>query len=574
LAFAVERVGKDKAAVSCYKTAMAHRAHYILRRGGRTQRFSSRWGGLSLAQDIFWGPDETTRFIRSLEPTEEWPNPNSCEAGAVIDWDARHLIWFEADYLRPGRLEQRLYALLLQQTWPDWQIRFAADESLACADERKLEILTPAVVPGERLEADVARPEAELDPDEAEPTAERTCLASLVSRLLDQTRFDPQIMLGGMRRATREADAGCSCLTVMATLGAVAIAAWIRTAPAITVCVLAVLLVLGFSIRIRQRSARLIAMVEQEDDAPQASGPSLMKKRSILDRALSRLGYPTTEQLELAGELTIGATTQIPGDGLPDRFGPLRPLRADEVAGVSFYQLQLNRLRFRELWRGTTLWQASWIKLLAPFGHHAGPTIPVPRVLRLILLAPEDLPPHVHQEFQPWLTQAADNRFTTAFFYTLPMLGRQEAYSAVLLGAEGTLLASFLYARVRLRIPNDETDDDTNGENSYDEEMFEASLLTVLSDGKLLITSTRSAELDPLPGHELQTWEDADWPTLLAAHQRRLAPRVPAELRLISAAELPDLLLRWNQQETDHHIARGVYQRMSREDIDRFATEG
>ena len=47
-----------------------------------------------------------------------------------------------------------------------------------------------------------------------------------------------------------------------------------------------------------------------------------------------------------------------------------------------------------------------------------------------------------------------------------------------------------------------------------------------------------------------------------------------SRLRRVTAAELPALVLQWNQQEIDHRVARGVYQRMSREDIDRFADEG
>lgn len=540
---------------------MGHRANYILRRGGRTQRFISRWGGLSLAQDIFWGPEETTRFIRTLPPTEEWPNKAPCAAGAVVDWDARRLTWFEADYLLPGRLEQRLYSLLLQQLWPDWQILFAPDDGLACQGGQ-----------------DVAGHEPDSEQAEPEPTDERTCLAVLLARLLDQTRFDPDMMLGGMRRATREADVGCSCLTVLVTMTAIGVAIWNRTAPVIALCALVVLLMSIFTIRVRLRSARLIAALDERYDAPHPAGPSLAKKRSILDQALSRLGYPTTEELEQSGELKLAANEAPLEDALPDRFGPLRPLRAHEVAGVRFYQLQVQQLRFRELRRGTTLWRACLIKLLSPLGHYVWPTIPVPRVQRLVFLTQEDLPPHVSQELQPWLTQAVDDEFSQELFYTLPMLGRQEAFSAVLRAREGILLASFLYARVRLRVPSDDGEDepggDDAGEESCDEEMFEASLLTMLADGRLLITSTRSAELDPLPGQELQTCADADWPTLLAAHLQRLAPLAPSALRAISAAELPDLLLEWNQREIDHHAARGVYQQMTREDIDRFAEEG
>ncbi len=45
----------------------------------------------------------------------------------MVDWDARRLVWFERDRLVPGPVERRLYARLLEQTWSEWEIRYAAD---------------------------------------------------------------------------------------------------------------------------------------------------------------------------------------------------------------------------------------------------------------------------------------------------------------------------------------------------------------------------------------------------------------------------------------------------------------
>ena len=573
---------------------MGHRANFILRRGGRTQRYYSPWGALSLTQDIFWGPDETTRFIRSLSPEDDSPDLDSPVAAALVDWDTRRLLWFEAEHLRPERRERRLYFQLLRQTWADWEIRFArdgdfadrlfADDLFADEDAGPSGTAFPGSLVDEWFEGDGAYDEVGEDEREYEYEHEhdsgaesrdgwpdeRSCLVSLIHRLLDPTRFDPQVMLAGARRASLEASIGCGCLTALVTLTAIGLAAWVRTAPVITACAMVILAVLFFFVRVRRRTASLVTIAGDLEAAPQAAGPSLLKKRSILDAALGRLGYPTTEQLEQAGELTFAADDRLVPDALPDRFGPLRALRADEVSGVGFYQLHLNRLRFRELRRGTPLWRACLIKLLTRFGWDSSPMIPVPRPQRLIFLRAEDLPPHVRHELQPWMQQAADSGFAAEFFYTVPTLGRQEAFSAVLSASQGLLLASFLYARIRLRVAGDDPDE----EESCDEEMFEASLLSVLHNGRLLITGTRPAELDPLPGQEIQTWEDADWPTLLAIHQRRLAALDPSELRPLAPAELPSLVLQWNQREIDHHVARGVYQRMTREDLDRYAEEG
>jgi hypothetical protein len=274
--------------------------------------------------------------------------------------------------------------------------------------------------------------------------------------------------------------------------------------------------------------------------------------------------------LEQTGQLSVPVEDAQATGALPDRFGPLRPLRADEIAGVDFYRLRLGRLRFRELRRGTTFWHACLIKCLAPFGYGAGPTIPVPRPQRLILLAWEDVPPHVRRQIGPWIEQATASGFAPGLFYTLPMLGRQEAFSVVLRDDEGWMLASILYARVRLRVhPEEEGDDD-----HCDEELVEASLLSELSQGDLLITASRESELDPLPSHGVQSIEGADWPALLAAHRQRVDAQDRSALRRFATADLPEWVLHLNQQEIDSRVTTGVYQLMSREDIDRFAEEG
>lgn len=684
---------------------MGQRANYILRRDGRTQWFSSRWGALSLAQDIFWGPTETTRFIRSLPPVEKWQDGDDCQGAAVVDWDARRLIWFESDRLVSGPIERRLYARLLEQTWAEWEIRYAADgalgiaayldaapavsrpglsefadkEDVADASEAESDAeladdlavgLRPAPRPAVQDGAGAAsepgvwlavrRPDESVEdyfgfdypsldqvllrgppllrllpsaaatgipPESAvrggavvevasrrlgywelqagpefsrriaeawadwhvEPLAggweellrrsgrqvpdelradEQVFLGSLVTLLLDEDRLDPQALRDHIHEATRGVTAGCGCVAVLVTLGAAAVAAWVRTVPVTIVCAIVALAFLIPAMRMRRRTERLTALADGLEDAPPCAGPSLLKKRSILDQVLARLGYPTTDQLEQAGQLSVPAEGPPETCPLPDRFGPLRPLRAEEIAGVDFYQLRLGKLRFGELRRGTTLWQACLIKCLSPFGYAAGPTIPVPRPQRLIPLAWDDFPPHVRQQIEPWITQAVASGFSPGLFYTLPMLGRQEAFCGVLLDAEGCLLASVLYARVRLRVEEDEV----GGYN--DEQLVEASLLSVLPQGELLITTTRESELDPLPGHGVQSLDGGDWPALLAAHQQRLDAQDRSTLRRLTPAELPEFVLHLNQQEIDTRAARGVYQPMSREDIEQYAEEG
>jgi hypothetical protein len=505
---------------------------------------------------------------------------DSCDGAALVDWDARRLTWFETGHLDQEPAERRIYARLLQQTWPDWQIQYAAEGVLTIAGELGLDRAAmsggkiKSADDGEQIEnrrwltedAEWLRSVGRAGPQDLDADAQAR-LAAVVARLLDEERCDLRILLDSIHRASRRASAGCGCLATLVTLLVIAVAAWARTTPAIVVCVLVALVVLIPAYRIRQRSAAADALMEDLEGAPVAAGPSLPKKRSILDQVLGRLGYPTIDHLEKAGLLEPPADSQVLEEELPDRFGPLRPVRADEIAGVAFYRMRLSKMRFRELRRGATLWQACLLKFLTPFGWGAEVIMPVSRPERLILLERKDLPRHVQRCLEPWTTRAAESGFTAAFLYTLPMLGRQEAFAIVMAAADGLILASLMYARVRVRMS---TEDDEYS----DEELLEASLLSVLPNNRLLITGNRTAELDLMPGHAVQICEDADWPTLLAAHRRRMETLSHSGLQRMTAADLPALVLRWSQEEIDHRVARGVYERMSREDIDRFADEG
>ncbi len=559
---------------------MGYEANYIIRRGGRTRIFHSLWGALSLAQDIFWGPEETTRYIRSLQDADGLLARDSCSGAALVDWDARRLTWFETGHLDQEPLERRIYSRLLQQMWPNWQIQYAAEGILTIASELGLDHAAisrreiKAAEDGAQVEdrrwltedAEWLRSVGRAGRQDLDANAQAS-LAAVVARLLDEDRCDLRILVDSIHRASRRANAGCGCLAMLVMLLSVAVAAWVRTTPAIVVCVLVALGVLIPATLIRRRSASAVALMEDLEAAPVAAGPSLPKKRSVLDQVLGRLGYPTINRLEQAGLLVSPAESPILDEELPDRFGPLRPVRADEIAGVAFYRMRLSRMRFRELRRGATLWQACLLKFLTPLGWGAEVIIPVSRPERLILLEWKDVPRHVQRRLEPWMKQAAESGFTTALRYTLPMLGRQEAFGMVLADADGLILASLMYARVRVRMS---TEDDEYS----DEELLEASLLSVLPNNRLLITGTRTAELDPMPGHAVQICEDADWPTLRAAHRRRMETLAHSGLQRVTAADLPALVLRWNQEEIDHRVARGVYERMSREDIDRFADEG
>jgi hypothetical protein len=101
------------------------RANYVILRDRRLDIRYHHWGAASVPQDLFWGPDASLAFIRSLELNETLMDDIWCEGSALVDLDHQALCLWGGDELLSSIPLRRLYPRMLQQTWPGWQVSWA-----------------------------------------------------------------------------------------------------------------------------------------------------------------------------------------------------------------------------------------------------------------------------------------------------------------------------------------------------------------------------------------------------------------------------------------------------------------
>lgn len=123
--------------------------------------FADRWASIFLYRELVWGPQEFDAWVTSHEELEEYDE--DCAGGAIVDHDAKRLVWLgDAEPLRVPRVHA-VYHQMLQAAWPGYEIVFsdAGMHELAAAAG----VEEPAEsYPSERLES--VHEAARLDEDE------------------------------------------------------------------------------------------------------------------------------------------------------------------------------------------------------------------------------------------------------------------------------------------------------------------------------------------------------------------------------------------------------------------------
>ncbi|MEM6931495.1 MAG: hypothetical protein AAF602_31485 [Myxococcota bacterium] len=100
---------------------MGHRAHYALRRDGRTRLFYSHWGARTVPEDLFFGPRHAYGFLDRLESARVWLDDVWAEGGAAIDHESKVLAFFGGD-TDEDLIEAWLQ--LMRASWAGWSIRW------------------------------------------------------------------------------------------------------------------------------------------------------------------------------------------------------------------------------------------------------------------------------------------------------------------------------------------------------------------------------------------------------------------------------------------------------------------
>jgi hypothetical protein len=109
--------------------SMGHRANYAIRRDGEVELFYSHWGGLTVPNDFFWGPDHAEAFVRShrhSDPESEWLDDVWGEGGVALDFDNRVVTLFGGEALGHPPLRATFLGLM-RALWgaSDWSVEWA-----------------------------------------------------------------------------------------------------------------------------------------------------------------------------------------------------------------------------------------------------------------------------------------------------------------------------------------------------------------------------------------------------------------------------------------------------------------
>lgn len=136
----------------------------------------------------------------------------------------------------------------------------------------------------------------------------REILGLTVAGLLNDSSKDPRQILAHIAAIGHGVRNGCAGITLAVAGGGIGLSMWLdSTAIAIVAGILFVIGLLATSWIWRKTSLalRVLDSVNSSPkDAPTPDGLNIEQKREILDGVLDRLGYPSIEQLETAGELS------------------------------------------------------------------------------------------------------------------------------------------------------------------------------------------------------------------------------------------------------------------------------
>lgn len=133
---------------------MGQRANLIVIEHAERMLYYDHWCANRLDDELFWGPRFALDFVRQLDPVDDsmWLDDVWCEGAAVIDVDAKSLLWFGGEDTLYEIPRRRLFLELMERNWPGWVIRWADEGIMSVADclglPRDRFIGAPAVDPG------------------------------------------------------------------------------------------------------------------------------------------------------------------------------------------------------------------------------------------------------------------------------------------------------------------------------------------------------------------------------------------------------------------------------------------
>lgn len=104
---------------------MSEPALFVFIQGGEKRYFYDRWAAPIFMRELMWGPEALQRWLTDDDELETFTD--EIAAGAVIDFDRRHMVWYgECDALDLPRLESAINRMI-SAAWPGFEVAYAVD---------------------------------------------------------------------------------------------------------------------------------------------------------------------------------------------------------------------------------------------------------------------------------------------------------------------------------------------------------------------------------------------------------------------------------------------------------------
>lgn len=113
---------------------MGHRANLLLVEHHTYSLYYSHWGGISMPENLFWGPEAALEFIKRQEPTTAWLDTAWAEGGALMDLDRQVLLWYGGEDVNYEIPLRRHLIRMMKPLWPGWSIEWASAGILDLAE--------------------------------------------------------------------------------------------------------------------------------------------------------------------------------------------------------------------------------------------------------------------------------------------------------------------------------------------------------------------------------------------------------------------------------------------------------
>ncbi len=118
---------------------MGHRSNFVIIQNREINIYYSHWGAISIPKDIFYGPQITIDYIKSLQPVETLLDDLWCEGAVLVDTHEKQLIFWGGDgYEYPA--VRKYFISLLQLNWEGWGIRWAEQGIIDIAQYLRIDI--------------------------------------------------------------------------------------------------------------------------------------------------------------------------------------------------------------------------------------------------------------------------------------------------------------------------------------------------------------------------------------------------------------------------------------------------